>query len=151
MSRSEGMTPISTSGSEYRISYLTTGSGFRYTDHMAGIPEPTLEPVVDEVVVTQSTSERALDADELAAQAVTVLGADRVLVETDLGTAVETARESAADRAGAVVVTGSITLLGDVIGHARESGWLQRPDARRQAATVQLDAPELDAELEEEQ
>ncbi len=110
-----------------------------------------LEPVVDEVVVTQSTSERALDADELAAQAVAVLGADRVLVETDLGTAVETARESAADRAGAVVVTGSITLLGDVIGHARESGWLQRPDARRQAATVQLDAPELDAELEEEQ
>jgi len=105
-----------------------------------------LEPVIDEVFVTQSTSERALDADELAAQAVAVLGAERVVVETDLATALETARDAAADRQGAVVVTGSVTLLGDVIGHAREAGWLLRPDARRQAATVQLDAPELEAE-----
>ncbi|WP_307864121.1 folylpolyglutamate synthase/dihydrofolate synthase family protein [Agrococcus sp. TF02-05] len=97
-----------------------------------------LEGVVDEVVVTQSTSERALDADELAAQAVAVLGADRVVVEPDLETAVETAREAATDRGGAVVVTGSITLLGDVLGHAREAGWLLRPDARRQAATVEV-------------
>ncbi|WP_306232821.1 bifunctional folylpolyglutamate synthase/dihydrofolate synthase [Agrococcus beijingensis] len=97
-----------------------------------------LEPVIDEVIVTQSTSERAMDADALAAQAVEVLGADRVLVEPDLGTAVETARESATDRGGAVVVTGSITLLGDVLGHAREAGWLTRPDARRQAATVEI-------------
>ncbi|MCH1883404.1 folylpolyglutamate synthase/dihydrofolate synthase family protein [Agrococcus sp. ARC_14] len=104
-----------------------------------------LEPVIDELVVTQSTSERALDADALAAQAVAVLGADRVLVEPDLSMAVEAAREAAADRSGAVVVTGSITLLGDVIGHARETGWLLRPDARRQAATVQLDAPDLEA------
>ena len=103
-----------------------------------------LEPVIDEIVITQSTSERALDADELAAQAVAVLGADRVVVEPDLETAVEAAREAASDRGGAVVVTGSITLLGDVIGHARQAGWLLRPDARRQAATVQLDAPELD-------
>lgn len=97
-----------------------------------------LEPVVDEVVVTQSTSERAVDADELAAVAVEVLGAERVLVEPDLGTAVEAARDAAADRGGAVVVTGSITLLGDVLAHAREAGWLQRPDARRQAATIRI-------------
>lgn len=102
-----------------------------------------LESVVDEVVVTQSTSERAMDADELAVQAVAVLGADRVLVEPDLETAVETARDAAVDRDGAVVVTGSITLLGDVLAHAREAGWLVRPDARRQTATVQLEAPEL--------
>lgn len=111
-----------------------------------------LEPVIDELIVTQSTSERALDADELAGAAVGVLGAERVVVEPDLSTAVETARDAAADRGGAVVVTGSITLLGDVIGHARETGWLQRPDVGRQAATVQLDAPELEAEqLEAEQ
>jgi len=109
-----------------------------------------LEPVIDEIVVTQSTSERALDADELAAQAVAVLGADRVVVEPDLETAVETARDAASDRGGAVVVTGSITLLGDVLGHAREAGWLVRPDARRQTATVQLDAPELTGELDDE-
>lgn len=97
-----------------------------------------LEPVVDEVVVTQSTSERALDADELAAVAVRVLGAERVLVEPDLGTALEAARDAAVDRAGAVVVTGSITLLGDVLVHAREAGWLVRPDARRQAAEIRI-------------
>ncbi|MGM1030761.1 MAG: bifunctional folylpolyglutamate synthase/dihydrofolate synthase [Actinomycetota bacterium] len=97
-----------------------------------------LEPVIDELVVTQSTSERALPADDLAALAVAVLGADRVLVEPELGAAVESARESAADRDGAVVVTGSITLLGDVLEHAREQGWLRRPDARRQAATVEI-------------
>jgi dihydrofolate synthase/folylpolyglutamate synthase len=97
-----------------------------------------LEPVIDEVVVTQSTSERALGADALAAVAVAVLGADRVLVEPDLATAVETAREAAVDRGGAVVVTGSITLLGDVLAHARGAGWLTRPDARRQAATVEV-------------
>lgn len=97
-----------------------------------------LEPVIDEIVVTQSTSERALPAHDLAALAVAVLGADRVLVEPELGAAVEAARESAADRDGAVVVTGSITLLGDVLGHAREQGWLRRPDARRQAATVEI-------------
>ena len=97
-----------------------------------------LEPVVDEVVVTQSTSERALGADALAAHAVAVLGADRVLVEPDLATAVETAREAALDRGGAVVVTGSITLLGDVLAYARQAGWLARPDARRQAATVEV-------------
>ena len=61
-----------------------------------------------------------------------------MLVEPELGTAVESARESAADRDGAVVVTGSITLLGDVLAHAREQGWLRRPDARRQAATVEI-------------
>lgn len=97
-----------------------------------------LEPVVDEVVVTQSTSERALDADELAAIAVEVLGAERVLVEPDLGTAIEAAREAATDRDGAVVVTGSITLLGDALGHAREAGWLRRPDAASQAATIEI-------------
>lgn len=97
-----------------------------------------LEPVVDEVVVTQSSSERTQGADELAAIAVEVLGADRVLVEPDLGTAIESAREAAADRGGAVVVTGSITLIGDALGHAREAGWLRRPDARSQAATVEI-------------
>ncbi|MCR8671207.1 folylpolyglutamate synthase/dihydrofolate synthase family protein [Agrococcus sp. HG114] len=97
-----------------------------------------LEPVIDEAIITQSTSERALDADALAADAVAVLGADRVVVEPDLETAVETAREAATDRGGAVVVTGSITLLGDVLGHAREAGWLVRADARRQAATIEV-------------
>lgn len=124
-------------GEFFGLERVTLVLGVLVGKDVTGVLE-ALEPVIDEVVVTQSRSERALPADDLAAQAVAVLGADRVLVEPELGTAVETARESAADRGGAVVVTGSITLLGDVLGHAREAGWLVRPDARRQAATVEV-------------
>ena len=83
-----------------------------------------LEPVVDEVVITQSTSDRAVDADELAAIAVSILGSDRVTVETSFETALEIARDAASNtEKGAVVVTGSITLIGEAMAFAREQGW----------------------------
>lgn len=50
-----------------------------------------LAPVLHEVVVTRSSSPRALDVDELAGLAVEVFGADRVLVEPRLDDAVEQA------------------------------------------------------------
>lgn len=82
-----------------------------------------LGEVADELVVTQSVSERAIDADDLATIAVRVLGAERVTVEPVLSVALDAARESAEDRGGAVVVTGSITMLGAVQAQAREEGW----------------------------
>ncbi|QCR19082.1 bifunctional folylpolyglutamate synthase/dihydrofolate synthase [Agrococcus sp. SGAir0287] len=85
-----------------------------------------LEPHVEEVVVTQSDSERAVPADDLARVAVAVLGAERVSVEPVLERALETAREQAEDRGGAVVVTGSITLLGAVQAKARAERWMRR-------------------------
>lgn len=84
-----------------------------------------LEPVFDQVVVTQSTSKRARDVDELAADAVAVFGADRVTVEPRLDDAVEEAvrlaeevdAEAETDTGmlggGAVVITGSVVTAGE--------------------------------------
>ncbi|WP_209561203.1 folylpolyglutamate synthase/dihydrofolate synthase family protein [Frigoribacterium sp. PvP032] len=87
-----------------------------------------LSGTVDQFVVTQSGSDRSVDADELAAVAVGVVGAARVVVETDLVSALRTARdladEAEGDEPGGVVVTGSITLVGDVIALSQSEGGL---------------------------
>jgi len=87
-----------------------------------------LAGTVRQFVVTQSDSDRSLPADELAALAVGVVGADRVVVETDVRTALSTARdladETEGDAPGGVVVTGSITLVGDVLALAQGEGGL---------------------------
>lgn len=80
-----------------------------------------LEPVVDEVVVTASSSPRAMDVDRLAAAARDVFGEDRVQAEQRLPEAIEAAVALAeeidpgADRiSGAgVVVTGSVLTAGE--------------------------------------
>jgi dihydrofolate synthase/folylpolyglutamate synthase len=78
-----------------------------------------LEPVADEIVVTQNGSMRALTADTLAAQAVEVFGPDRVTVEPRLDDALETAVRLAEDTgddvlAGTgVLVTGSVVTAGE--------------------------------------
>jgi dihydrofolate synthase/folylpolyglutamate synthase len=83
-----------------------------------------LNGVVNEFVVTQSTSDRAVDADDLATIVVAIAGADRVIVEPSLEAALDTARDSAArtDK-GAVLVAGSITLVADVMTMAVDQGW----------------------------
>jgi len=78
-----------------------------------------LEPVVDEVVVTQNTSSRALPVDELAAAAVEAFGADRVTVEARLDDAIEAAVRLAEDTGddvlsgSGVLVTGSVVTAGE--------------------------------------
>ncbi len=65
-----------------------------------------------------------MPADDLAAIAVEIAGADRVSVEPSLEAALELARDRAAEtEKGAVLVTGSITLVADAIVFAREQGW----------------------------
>lgn len=85
-----------------------------------------LQGLVDTVVVTESDTERAMPADELAAIATDVLGDEAVIVEPHLLEAVEIARERASDKDQPVLVTGSITLLGSVIRHAKEEMWIRR-------------------------
>lgn len=85
-----------------------------------------LQGLVDTVVVTQSDTERAMDAEELADLVADVLGEEAVIVEPHLLEAVEIARERASDKDQPVLVTGSITLLGDVIRHAKEEMWIRR-------------------------
>lgn len=76
-----------------------------------------LEPVLDEIVVTENSSHRALPADDLGALAVDVFGPDRVVVETRLDDAIETAIGLAeeGDQVGGagVLVTGSVVTAGE--------------------------------------
>ena len=73
-----------------------------------------LEPVLDEIVVTENSSPRRMSADDLAALAVPVFGADRVVVEPRLDDAIEAAvqlAEEGEDQLGGagVLVTGSVS------------------------------------------
>jgi dihydrofolate synthase/folylpolyglutamate synthase len=78
-----------------------------------------LEPAVDELVVTQNASPRALPVDELAKMAVEVFGADRVTPEPRLDDAVEAAVRLAEDTAdevlsgSGVLITGSVVTVGE--------------------------------------
>ncbi len=75
------------------------------------------EPVFAEIVVTQNSSHRAMDADELAALAVEVFGEDRVQVEPRLDDALEAAitlaEEEGEYAGGGVLVTGSVITVGE--------------------------------------
>jgi len=80
-----------------------------------------LEPVISEIVLTANASPRAMPADELAAVARDVFGADRIVVEPRLSDAIETAvglaeevREPGQPLSGAgVVITGSVVTVGE--------------------------------------
>ncbi|MFB6850556.1 bifunctional folylpolyglutamate synthase/dihydrofolate synthase [Streptomyces sp. NPDC056373] len=75
------------------------------------------EPVFAEVVVTQNSSHRAMDADELAGIAVEVFGEERVQVEPRLPDALEAAitlaEEEGEFSGGGVLVTGSVITVGE--------------------------------------
>jgi dihydrofolate synthase/folylpolyglutamate synthase len=65
-------------------------------------------------VVTQSTSPRAIDVHELEKIAIEIFGESRVRSASTPYRAVELAKELVSEN-GAIVVTGSITLVGDVL------------------------------------
>jgi dihydrofolate synthase/folylpolyglutamate synthase len=76
-----------------------------------------LEPLLAEVVITRSTSPRAIDPDDLAHLAAEVFGDGRVHVEHSLPDALDravTAAEVEGDLGGVgVLVTGSVTVVGE--------------------------------------
>jgi dihydrofolate synthase/folylpolyglutamate synthase len=77
-----------------------------------------LDPVVDEVVVTRSSSPRAIPVADLAEIASTVLGESRVVaverLDEALDRAIELAETGAPAGVGAgVLVTGSVTMAGE--------------------------------------
>lgn len=82
-----------------------------------------LASVADAFVATRSDSPRAIDAFDLADRIAEVTGRHTEAFER-LDDALEHARELAGgDAGGAVLVTGSITLLGDAVRIARDEGW----------------------------
>ncbi|MEZ0065718.1 dihydrofolate synthase/folylpolyglutamate synthase [Streptacidiphilus sp. MAP12-20] len=76
-----------------------------------------LEPVLAEIVVTQNSTQRALDVDQLAEVAAEVFGPDRVHVWPRLDDAIDAAvtlAEEEGDLGGAgVLITGSIITIGE--------------------------------------
>ena len=89
----------------------------------AGIVD-ALAPIATRFHVTKSSSPRAVDVEELGDTVADRVGDEAVLRFDDLAEAVDEARGWAAESdARAVVVTGSITLVGDVIALADAEGW----------------------------
>jgi dihydrofolate synthase/folylpolyglutamate synthase len=75
-----------------------------------------LETVLSEVIITKSSSIRATEIDELYSLALEVFGSDRVQISEELELALDLASAKAnLVPGGTVVVTGSITLVGDVL------------------------------------
>ena len=74
-----------------------------------------LDPVVDHFVVTQSQSDRAISVSDLADAVSAIAGPDRVDSRANVESALERAKELAGVEGG-VIVTGSITLIGEVRG-----------------------------------
>lgn len=77
-----------------------------------------LEPVLDEVIITQNSGARAMDAHDLAALAEEYFGEERVRVEPHLPSAYELAVELAEDTdeeltGCGVIITGSVVTAGD--------------------------------------
>ena len=73
-----------------------------------------LDETAKTFIITQSSSPRAIPVEELAQLARNVLGAERVKTAESALTAMTLARREVADN-GAILVTGSITLVGDVL------------------------------------
>ena len=76
-----------------------------------------LEPILDEVVVTQTSSPRAIPAEELGELAVEIFGEDRVHVRSHLVDALDEAIglvEAGGAIGGGVLATGSVTMAADV-------------------------------------
>ncbi|MFF5963263.1 bifunctional folylpolyglutamate synthase/dihydrofolate synthase [Streptomyces collinus] len=103
-------------GEAFQFSRLIGVVGASGEKNVRGLLE-AFEPVFAEVVITQNSSQRAMDADELAGIAVEVFGEERVQVEPRLPDALEAAitlaEEEGEFAGGGVLVTGSVITVGE--------------------------------------
>jgi len=78
-----------------------------------------LEPVIDRLVVTQNSSDRALPVEQLYEEAIKVFGDERVFKEVDLRSAITNTIEQCtllnqtSDGISAVLITGSVVTAGE--------------------------------------
>ncbi|MEI9907557.1 MAG: hypothetical protein WDO06_06410 [Actinomycetota bacterium] len=76
-----------------------------------------LEPVINSLIVTSSTSSRAMPVDELESAAVSIFGRDRVArvdeLEDAIKVAIKDANRPLSDESVGVVVTGSVVTVGE--------------------------------------
>jgi len=121
-------------GAQALAAAVTDAFGFERLVGVVGVLEgkdargilAALEPVLDHVVATRSSSPRALTPEQLASMAREVFGSERVTVAANLPDAVECAVELAdtgGEPGGAgVLVAGSVTLAGDARALLRRAG-----------------------------
>jgi dihydrofolate synthase/folylpolyglutamate synthase len=75
-----------------------------------------LDAAIDHFVVTQSSSDRAQSASELAKKLSDKVGSSKVSLQASVSSAIEQAKSLVKDSPnGAVLVTGSLTLVGEVL------------------------------------
>ena len=83
-----------------------------------------LAPIASRFYVTSSGSDRAISPDDLAYLVRDVAGADMTYEHDSLQNALDSARGWAAEKPNrAVLVTGSVTLVGDTMAIAETQGW----------------------------
>ncbi|GAA3865765.1 folylpolyglutamate synthase/dihydrofolate synthase family protein [Leifsonia kafniensis] len=86
-----------------------------------------LAPMATRFYVTQSHSERAIAVDELADQVAELTGDETTFRHGDIAEALDVARDWASEvPRRAVVVTGSITLIGEAIAVAESHDWMAK-------------------------
>jgi dihydrofolate synthase/folylpolyglutamate synthase len=83
-----------------------------------------LEPIVDHVIVTQSSSPRAMSSSDLEKLATSIFGNDRVFEVADLHSALDRAitdavRPLSEDTVG-IIVTGSVVTVGEARTYLRK-------------------------------
>jgi len=116
-----GMTALVTAlGESFDFRRLVAVFGALADKNVRGMLE-VLEPAVDEIVVTQNSSPRSMQVDDLAALAVDVFGSDRVTVEGRLDDAIDAAVRLAEDPDDEIVVGVGVIVTGSVVtaGEAR--------------------------------
>ncbi|MGO4105680.1 folylpolyglutamate synthase/dihydrofolate synthase family protein [Leifsonia sp. YAF41] len=97
------------------------------TDKDAAGIVTTLAPMATRFHVTQSHSERAIAVDELADLVAELTGDENTFRHGDIAEALEAARDWASEvPRRAVVVTGSITLIGEAIAVAESHDWMAK-------------------------
>ena len=77
----------------------------------------TLEPIMNQIIVTTNSSERSMSVSDLKALASQVFGADRVFAEDNLQDAIDRAVRDAirplSDESLAILITGSVVTVGE--------------------------------------
>lgn len=85
-----------------------------------------IAPVAERIHVTRSGSERAIPVDQLAETVLRLTHEDKTFQFDELATAIEQARRWASEAPRrAVVVTGSITLVGEAISLSEAGEWMK--------------------------